>query len=70
MIPSVRGAMALATDMEGSGMPKILSRADIEQFERDGYTGPVQVLSADEVKTYRSRLEAFEARYPEHVKSK
>ena len=65
---SVRGAMALATDMEGSGMPKVLSRADIEQFERDGYTGPVQALSADEVKTYRSRLENFEARYPEHVK--
>ncbi|HEV2546272.1 MAG TPA: phytanoyl-CoA dioxygenase family protein [Stellaceae bacterium] len=49
-------------------MPKILSAADIEQFERDGYTRPVGVLTPDEIKRYRARLESFEARYPAHVK--
>jgi hypothetical protein len=49
-------------------MPKILSPADIAQFDRDGYTRPVQVLAPDEVKHYRARLESFEARYPEHMK--
>ncbi len=55
-------------DPERLIMPKILSSADIEQFERDGYTRPLQVLTPDEVKHYRARLESFEARYPEHVK--
>src|SRR5690349_23358726 len=55
-------------DPERPIMPKILSAADIEQFERDGFTRPVQVLAPDEVKRYRAKLESFEARYPEHVK--
>lgn len=37
-------------------MPKVLSSADIEQFERDGYTRAIPVLSPDEVKHYRARL--------------
>ncbi|MFO0996614.1 MAG: phytanoyl-CoA dioxygenase family protein [Alphaproteobacteria bacterium] len=37
-------------------------RAD---FERDGYSRPVPVLSASEVEHYRSRLEEFERRFPD-----
>jgi len=49
-------------------MTKILSPADVAQFERDGFTRPIQVLTSEEVKRFRSRLEGFEQRYPEHVK--
>jgi ectoine hydroxylase-related dioxygenase (phytanoyl-CoA dioxygenase family) len=49
-------------------MPKILTPAQIDQFETQGYTDPVQVLSPDEIRRTRARLEDFEARYPEHVK--
>ncbi len=49
-------------------MTKILSRDAVERFERDGFTGPIEVLSPAEVAHYRSRLENFERRYPEHVK--
>jgi non-haem Fe2+, alpha-ketoglutarate-dependent halogenase len=68
MVRSALGGAAPNADTGGPLMTKILSRADVEQFERDGFTGPVQVLSADEVKHYRGRLENFEQRYPEHVK--
>src|SRR6185437_12468451 len=49
-------------------MPKILSQEQIAQFERDGFLPGIPVLSPDEVRYFRGRLEGFEARYPEHVK--
>ncbi len=52
----------------GSEMPKILSAEAVEQFHRQGYAGPVQVLTEAEVRDYRARLESFERRFPEHRK--
>jgi non-heme Fe2+,alpha-ketoglutarate-dependent halogenase len=49
-------------------MTKVLTAAQVEQFERDGYLSPEPVMTADEVRTYRSRLEGFESKYPDHVK--
>lgn len=47
-------------------MPKVLSKIQIEQFHSDGFLSPVPVLSPEEVEKYKSHLEAFEARYPDH----
>ena len=47
-------------------MPKVLSKIQIEQFHSDGFLSPVPVLSQEEVEKYKSHLEAFEARYPDH----
>jgi len=55
-------------DTGGPVVTKVLSRDDVERFERDGFTRPIQVLSPEEVSHYRSRLEGFEERFPEHVK--
>jgi non-heme Fe2+,alpha-ketoglutarate-dependent halogenase len=49
-------------------MPKVLSEEQIAQFERDGFLPAVPVLTAEEVRYFRGRLESFEERYPEHVK--
>ena len=42
-------------------MPKVLSDAAVEQYHRDGYFYPVQVLEPAQVAENRARLEAFEA---------
>lgn len=42
-------------------MAKRLSEEQIAQYERDGYTFPVDVFTVDEVAAYRARLEQFEA---------
>jgi len=42
-------------------MPKVLSPAQIAQFQRDGYVHPIRVMSAAQAATLRARLEAFEA---------
>src|SRR5260370_26705798 len=47
-------------------MPKILSPAQVEAFERDGFVAPVRAISEERALYYRQRLEAFEAAYPEH----
>src|SRR5690242_19074388 len=47
-------------------MPKLLSPAQIAAFERDGFVAPVRVVSQEQAAYYRRRLEAFEARTPEH----
>lgn len=44
-------------------MPKILSSAQIEAFERDGFVTPLHGISEQKALYYRQRLEAFEARY-------
>lgn len=46
-------------------MPKILSQAQIEAFDRDGFVPPVPGISEQRAAYYRQRLEAFEARYPD-----
>ena len=47
-------------------MSRMLSQAQIESFVRDGFVAPVRAISAERAHYYRSRLEAFEAAYPEH----
>lgn len=41
-------------------MPKRLSEEQVAQYERDGYTFPIDVFSAAEVAGFRARLEAVE----------
>lgn len=47
-------------------MPKVLSRAQVEAFERDGFVSPVRAISAQRARYYRQCLEEFEAGYPDH----
>lgn len=42
-------------------MPKLLSQAAVEQYRRDGFYFPVRVMSAEDARAYRRRLEAYEA---------
>jgi len=42
-------------------MPNVLSPAQIDAFHRDGCVFPIRVMSADDARALRSRLEAFEA---------
>ncbi len=41
-------------------MPKTLTSDQVAQYERDGFLAPIPALTAQEVATYRSQLEAFE----------
>ena len=41
-------------------MPKLLSEAQIQAYERDGFVFPVDVLSASEVYAHRQELQAWE----------
>mgnify|MGYP003679271513 CR=1 FL=1 len=56
-------------------MPKSLTPQQIADYETQGFTSPVPVLSAEEVREARSAIEAFERRtgrtldYPEKSKS-
>jgi non-heme Fe2+,alpha-ketoglutarate-dependent halogenase len=47
-------------------MPRILSPAQVEAFERDGFVTPVRAISEARALYYRRCLEAFESAYPEH----
>ena len=42
-------------------MPKLLTDAQIAQFQRDGYVTPIRVLSTEQAGALRARLEAYEA---------
>jgi ectoine hydroxylase-related dioxygenase (phytanoyl-CoA dioxygenase family) len=42
-------------------MPKMLSRAQIEQYHEQGFLSPIRVMSTESAAEYRGRLEAFEA---------
>ena len=42
--------------------PKVLSRAQVEAFARNGYHFPIRALSADQAGEYRARLESVEAK--------
>ena len=41
-------------------MPKRLSQEQVAQYERDGYTFPIDVLTTDQVARYRAKLEEVE----------
>ena len=45
----------------GTREPKVLTRAQVEAFARNGYHFPVRALSVDEANAYRAKLEAVEA---------
>lgn len=46
-------------------MPKVLTRAQIESYRRDGFLFPVTVMSEDEAAGFRVRYEAAETRWPD-----
>lgn len=46
-------------------MAKVLSSAQVEAFQRDGFVAPVRGISEHRAAYYRERLEAFEATYPD-----
>ncbi|MEM7170832.1 MAG: phytanoyl-CoA dioxygenase family protein [Pseudomonadota bacterium] len=46
-------------------MPKVLTEAQIEAYERDGFLAPIDFMSANEAAELRRRFEAAEAQYPE-----
>ena len=48
-------------------MGKRLTKAQLEQFDAQGFLSPVDVLSAEEAMQYLRRLEAIETEYPEHI---
>ena len=43
-------------------MSKMLSKAAVEAYQRDGYCSPVRVIPADDARRFRAALEAHEAR--------
>lgn len=48
-------------------MPKVLSEREVQAFHERGFHAPVRVMSASQARDYRSRLERFEARWPDDV---
>lgn len=44
-------------------MPKVLSPAQIQAFEQDGFVAPVRAIPEQRARFYRDRLEAFESAY-------
>lgn len=42
-------------------MPKLLTEAQIEAYERDGFVAPLRVMSSDQAAAIRAKLEAAEA---------
>lgn len=42
-------------------MPKLLSKAQIEQFREEGFVFPIRIMTRQEALQYRHRLEEFEA---------
>jgi non-haem Fe2+, alpha-ketoglutarate-dependent halogenase len=51
----------------GTREPKVLSRAEVEAFARNGYHFPVPAMSAEQAGGYRARLEALEAQLGQPV---
>jgi hypothetical protein len=41
-------------------MPRKLTQAQVEAYERDGYLCPVDAFSTERMRAWRDRLEAFE----------
>lgn len=51
-------------------MPKILSDAQIEAYHRDGFVGPIDLLSTDEAAELRRRVEDVEAQWGAQIQSR
>src|SRR5262249_60655898 len=51
-----------------SVMLKVLSDAQVRAFDEHGYLSPVRAFGPERAREYRARLEALEARAPDHVK--
>ena len=51
-------------------MPKVLTQAQVDAFERDGCLSPVRAMSAERARHYREKFEALEARVPDIKKMK
>lgn len=46
-------------------MPKLLTDAQVNQYERDGYVYPLQAISADDAQSVLDRMDALERREPD-----
>ena len=51
-------------------MPKVLTQAQVDAFERDGCLSPVRAMSAERAQHYRRKFDALEARVPDIKKMK
>src|SRR5690242_4328689 len=60
-LPLTPGATYHRLGSRRARMPKLLTREQIEQFERDGFVSPVRVMSESDAATLRRRLEEYEA---------
>ena len=48
-------------------MPKRLTQAQVDEYHRDGFCFPVDVMSRNDAQAFRERLEEVECRYPDAV---
>ena len=46
-------------------MPKRLTTAQQQTYERDGFVAPINIFSADEMADIRAEIKAAEARWPD-----
>jgi len=51
-------------------VPKILTEAQVQSFQRDGFLSPVRAMSAERAGHYRERFESLEARVSDIKKMK
>jgi non-heme Fe2+,alpha-ketoglutarate-dependent halogenase len=51
-------------------MPKVLTEAQVQTFQRDGCLSPVRAMSAERARHYRQKFEALEARVTDIKKMK
>ena len=51
-------------------MPKVLTEAQVERYQRDGCLSPVRAMSAERARYYREKFEALESRVPDIKKMK
>src|SRR6266850_347472 len=51
-------------------VPKILTEAQVQSFQRDGFLSPVRAMSAERARHYRERFESLEARVSDVKKMK
>jgi hypothetical protein len=65
-----RRRFAVSMEAEEGAMPKVLTQAQIETYQRVGCLSPVRAMSAERARHYRERFEALEARVPDIKKMK
>jgi ectoine hydroxylase-related dioxygenase (phytanoyl-CoA dioxygenase family) len=49
-------------------MPKVLTQAQVDAFEAQGYLSPIRAMSAERARSYRQRFESLEERFPNDIK--